>query len=150
MFNDETASLGERQCLIRVMYSPVTNFDKACLSLKGECEGKECLGSEGSGIIEAVGSELDQNLKGRKVAFCHGGWTQFIVKDFDHLLFFDDKVDLRMAATSVINPLTALCIKYMLLDKGADSFVFCGANSTLGRILIKCALRKGLKPIAIL
>lgn len=54
-----------------------------------------------------------------------------------------------MAATSVINPLTALSIKYMMLDRGIDSFIFLGANSTLGHILMKIAIKKGLKPIGI-
>ena len=72
-----------------------------------------------------------------------------MVKDVDHLLFFDDKVDLRMAALAINNPMTALSIKYMLLDKNVKSFVIFGAKSTLGRMLLKVALRKGLNPIGI-
>lgn len=146
--NDETLPLKDREVLIKVAYAPITNFDKSCLSLSKECEGR-IFGSEGSGIIQQVGKGVDSGLKGRKVAFCHDAWSQFVVKDVDHLLVFDDKVDLRMAATSVINPLTALCLKYMMLDKGVDSFIFFGANSTLGHILMKIAIRKGLKPIGI-
>lgn len=148
MKSDETAALKDREVLIRVAYAPITNFDKTCLSMKGECEGK-VFGSEGSGIIEQVGKGLESNLKGRKVAFCHNGWSQFVVKDFDHILMFDDKVDLRMAATSLVNPLTALSMKFMMLDRGFESCVFMGANSTLGHIFLKIALRKGLKPIAL-
>jgi len=39
------------------------------------------LGSEGSGVIEDVAEGLDQHLKGRKVAFIHHGWSQYVVKD---------------------------------------------------------------------
>jgi NADPH:quinone reductase-like Zn-dependent oxidoreductase len=88
-------------------------------------------------------------LKGRKVAFCHQAWQEYVVKDIDCLLFFDDKVDLRMAANAVTNPLAALCLKYMLLDRNIKSFVVFGASSTLGTMLMRIALRKNLSPIAV-
>ena len=91
-----------------------------------------------------MGPGVDQSLKGKKVAFCHGGWSEYTVADVDHILIFDDNVDLKLASASIINPLTALCVKYILLDKGAKSFVFHGANSNLGRMFIKMALRKNL------
>lgn len=145
---ETSVDLEARQVLIQVKYSPVTNFDKACLYLAEE-RVRSC-GSEGSGIIKAVGSELkDKNLEGRKVAFCCDGWSQFAVKNFDEVLLFDDKADLKMCATAFINPLTALCVKYMLLDRNVKQFVFIGANSTLGHIFLKIAIRKGLQPLAI-
>lgn len=95
------------------------------------------------------GSELsDKGLKGRKVAFCHGAWSERVVKDVDCLLFFNDQVDLRLAANAVANPLAALCIKYILLERKAHAFLLFGAASTLARILLKVALRKNLRPIA--
>jgi NADPH:quinone reductase len=112
-------------------------------------ETREALGSEGSGIIEKVGPGVDQNLKGKKVAFCHGGWSEYAVADVDKILIFEDNVDLKLASAAIINPLTALCVKYILLDKGAKSFVFHGASSNIGRMLLKMALRKNLQPIAI-
>lgn len=107
------------------------------------------LGSEGSGTIEEVGSALDKNLKGKKVAFCHCGWSQYCVQDFDRLLIFDDKVDLKLAATSMINPLTALSLSNIVLDRGAKSCIFFGANSSLGRIFINLACQKGIEVLAI-
>jgi NADPH:quinone reductase-like Zn-dependent oxidoreductase len=71
------------------------------------------------------------------------------VADVDKIIIFEDNVDLRLASTAIINPLTALCVKYILLDKGAKSFVFHGAASNLGRMFLKMALRKNLQPIAI-
>ena len=114
-----------------------------------ECK-EEIGGSEGSGIIEDVGSELgDKGLKGRKVAFCHGAWAQWVVKDVDCLLYFSADADLRLAATAVTTPLAALCLKYLLLDLKAHTFLVSGAASTLGRMLLKVALRKNLRPIAL-
>lgn len=73
---------------------------------------KNCgLGAEGSGIIERVAEGSDQNLVGRKVAFIHEGWSQYVVKDQDDLLFLDNNVDLRIAADAIVNPMTALCLR---------------------------------------
>jgi len=150
---EQTQSLKEKQVLIKVMYAPVSNYDKSCFDFKrsevGKTEKREALGSEGSGIIEDVGPGVDQGLKGKKVAFCHGGWAEYTVADVDKILIFNDNVDLRLASSAIINPLTALCVKYILLDKGAKSFVFHGANSNLGRMFMKMAQRKNLQPIAI-
>jgi NADPH:quinone reductase-like Zn-dependent oxidoreductase len=112
LVTDETPQLKDKQVLIRVAYSPVTQFDKACLNIEKECDKCEgtLLGSEGCGTIEEVGSGLDQNLKGKKVSFCHNGWSQYCVQDFDHCMVFNDQVDLKLCATSVINPLTALSL----------------------------------------
>ena len=49
----------------------------------------------------------------------------------------------------MVTPMTCLCIKYMLLDKGAKNFVFHGAGTNLGRIFLRIAKRKGLEGIAI-
>lgn len=82
MKSDETSALKDRDVLIKVAYAPITNFDKSCLTLQKECEGR-IFGSEGSGTIQEVGKDLDSSIKGKKVAFCHNGWTEFVVKDFD-------------------------------------------------------------------
>ncbi len=74
------------------------------------------------------------------------------VRDIDRVLFFEDHVDLRLAATSVIVPMTALCLKYMMLDKGASSFILAASQQLpfFARVMAKVALRKNLKPIVIL
>ena len=67
--------------MIKVAFTPVTQYDRACVNVKQELDKPEgkILGSEGCGTIEEVGPEGDQSLKGRKVAFCHGGWSQYVV-----------------------------------------------------------------------
>ena len=49
----------------------------------------------------------------------------------------------------MINPLTALCFKYKLLDEGAKNFVFHGAGTNFGRMFLKIAKSKGLEGISI-
>ena len=85
--------------LIKVAYSPVSNFDKAFIKIKSELDKESCvgriLGSEASGTIEEVGPGMDQSLKGRKVAFCHQAWTQYAVVDRSKIMLFEESADLR-------------------------------------------------------
>jgi NADPH:quinone reductase-like Zn-dependent oxidoreductase len=58
----------------------VNQYDK--ILMETCCKKNECIcGAEGAGIIEDISEGLDQNLKGRKVAFIHDGWSQYVVKD---------------------------------------------------------------------
>lgn len=64
LVTDETPNLEKNQVLIRVQYSPVSQYDKACLNLCKSYEGEEDIkkktfGTEGSGTIEEVGPEVD-------------------------------------------------------------------------------------------
>jgi NADPH:quinone reductase-like Zn-dependent oxidoreductase len=74
------------------------------------------LGAEGSGIIEETGSELaNSNLKGLKVAFAYGAWSQFVIKDIDEVIVFKNKdLDAKLISNAFVNPLTALCLKEKL------------------------------------
>jgi NADPH:quinone reductase-like Zn-dependent oxidoreductase len=71
------------------------------------------------------------------------------VCDAERVITYKDEVDLKICASAIINPLTCLCIKYMLLDKGAKNFVFHGAGTNLGEMFLRIAKRKGLEPIAL-
>lgn len=135
------------QVLIRVSYSSVNQFDKVLM----ECKSKDnfVLGSEGSGIIEDVGLEIDQSFRGRKVAFCHDGWSQFVVKKLDDLMLLDDKVDLRIAADAITNPMTALSVLKLIRDFKPDSVILDGAQSSLGRMLIQLCLKDNLDIVVI-
>lgn len=57
--------------------------------MEGLVSLERILGAEGSGVVEEVGSELqNKQLKGRKVAFSYGAWSQFVIKDIDELIVF--------------------------------------------------------------
>eukprot|EP00347_Sterkiella_histriomuscorum_P006880 403351084 len=127
--------LTENQVLIKVVYTSVNEYDKIMMDF---CYKKECAcGSEGSGIIEDIAQGLDQNLKGRKVAFIHDGWSQYVVKDQDDLLYLDNNVDLRIAADAIVNPMTALGLRKICLDLKTDLIVLDSATTQMGRMLIK-------------
>jgi hypothetical protein len=65
------------------------------------------------------------------------------------MLFFKDDVDLKLAACSVINPLTALCLREMILDRGFKSCAFFGANSSLGRMFLQLCSMINIECLAI-
>lgn len=94
-----------------------------------ECKQKDnfVLGSEGSGIIQDVGASVDQSFRGRKIAFCHDGWSQFVVKKLDEIMLLDDKVDLRIAADAITNPMTALSVMKLAREFKPDCIVLDGA-----------------------
>jgi NADPH:quinone reductase-like Zn-dependent oxidoreductase len=81
------------------------------------------LGAEGCGVIDRVGSKLDEAaLVGKKVAFTYGSWSNFVIKDFYDVIVFDNQdVDARIISRSFVNSMTALClldrVKSMILDK---------------------------------
>ena len=72
------------------------------------------VGFEGSGLIVEVGSEVDQNLLGKKVAFLQqpdlpdysGTWRQYIYVHMDSLAVYPDDLDFDSIATISINPPT--------------------------------------------
>lgn len=57
--------------------------------MEGLVSLERILGAEGSGVIEEVGAELaNQNLKGKKVAFAYGAWSQYVIKDIYDVIIF--------------------------------------------------------------
>lgn len=135
--------LQNNQVLIRVSYSSVNQFDKILM----ECKKNEnfILGSEGSGIIEDVGQGVDKQFVGRKVAFCHDGWSQFVIKDLDKCILLDDQVDLRLAADAITNPMTALSLMKLIREFKADCVVIDCAQSSLGRMLIQLCQKDNIE-----
>lgn len=114
------------------------------------CRKNECIcGAEGSGTIEDIAEGLDQNLRGRKVAFFHDGWAQYVVKDQDDLLFLDNNVDLKMAADGIVNPLTALCMLKLVRDCKAELVVLDGAGTQMAKMLIKLFQKENIEVLPV-
>lgn len=122
---NEFGQIKDNCVLIRTHFSSVNQYDK----IQMECKKDQnwVMGSEGSGIIEDCGQGVDQNLKGRKVAFCQDGWSQFVMKKLDEIILLDDSVDLRIAADAVVNPMTALSCMKLIRDFKSDCVVLDGS-----------------------
>ncbi len=64
-------------------------------------------------------------------------------------MLLDDKVDLRIAADAITNPMTALSVMKLVRDFKPDSVILDGAQSSLGRMIIQLCLRDNLDIIVI-
>jgi len=118
-----------------VAYSAVGQFDKTLLE---QLKKEGCiLGCEGSGVIEDVGPGMDGALlKGRKVAFLGDAWSEYAVKNINELIFLDEDVDLKQAAGAFVNPMSALCLRKIVKDKGCTKCIIDGASSHLAKLFI--------------
>ena len=81
-------------------------------TIEGASSLDRILGAEGSGIIEDVGSGLDKGLKGSKVAFSYGAWSQFVIREINEVIVFKNKdIDAKIISHAFVNPLTALSLR---------------------------------------
>lgn len=112
--------------------------------MEGQSQSDKALGAEGCGYIESVGSEVDGTLKGRLASFCYGSWSQWVIRDVDHLIIFNNKnVDPLAASHAFVNPLSALCLREWVRET-AKSFdqknalvIFLGADCNIGSLFLK-------------
>ena len=101
------------------------------------------MGAEGCGIIEKVGSSVNKEFIGKKVAFTYGAWSNFVIKEQSQVIVFNNaEVQSELIARAFVNPMTALCLKQKIRDiitekkkvqsKGRALVFFLGAESSLG------------------
>ncbi|CDW83403.1 zinc-binding dehydrogenase family protein [Stylonychia lemnae] len=135
LVSDQTQQLQNNQILIKVLYSSVNYYDK--MLLKNKQNENCCLGSEGCGTIEQVGSELDENIVGKKVAFMCDGWGEYAVKNLNDCIILEDNTELKNAVDAFINPLSALCLRRIILQQEQRNVIIDGASCHLGRTLIE-------------
>ena len=115
------------------------------------------LGIEGSGIIEEVGENVPQNLKGKKVAFSNlgrdpnfvGTFCEYARAHVDYLFILEDDADLEESSGLFVNPLTVLTLLEFLTESNLNSCVNTPAQSSIGRILYKECTKRNINVINI-
>jgi NADPH:quinone reductase-like Zn-dependent oxidoreductase len=106
------------------------------------------LGSEGSGIVEDVGVDVDRSLIGNKVSFFGNGWSTFHIQHLSDCFFLDQQLDLKTTANAYINPLTSLGMLYYTKHIGkSNAVIMTGASSSLAKMFNKLCKRENLKVI---
>lgn len=124
---------GPGQVLIRVHYSTINPFDRLCLMRERGNEGF-IMGSEGSGVIQAVGEGVDSSQwVGKKVGFIGNGWARYVVKPLASLVVFKDDFDLKNGANSYVNPFTVAGLLDYGLKHGAKAVIILAASSSLAK-----------------
>ena len=104
------------------------------------------VGNEGAGRVIAAGkSHFAQSLKGKLVAYVGGGsYAQCVVVKAGSVLVHHDSTTPEEAASSFVNPFTALgMVKTMHAEKHTG-IVHTAAASQLGQMLVKICLKDNI------
>lgn len=107
-------------------------------------------GSEGAGVIEAVGPDTPDFIAGDRVAWCQapGSYAQYVVAPVDSLVAVPEGVDDDIAASMLLQGLTAhyLITDTHRADPGDTILITAGAGG-VGQLLIQLAVTRGFRVI---
>jgi len=140
------------QVLLKVEFAPINPTD--LLKIEGFFgKGPDyttCFqGSEGSGIVVAVGNDLKKPFNiGDRVHINRGSWGQYLIADSDDVSkILQNDLSLENAASHWINPAT---VYYMGLEAergGHKAVIHTAGSSALARMMIRLFKHKGIKTI---
>lgn len=127
--------------------SPVFEADipKPMMRMLGARIGKAMpVGNEGAGVVVAAG-EGAEGLVGKTVATMAGGmYAEHRVARAQDCLPVPPGITAREAASSVVNPMTALCMVDVLRREGHKALVHTAAASNLGQMLNRICIEDGI------
>lgn len=100
------------------------------------------VGNEGAGTVIAAGDDPQaQALMGKTVGFLSGqSYTQYCCVPVQACLMHNDSTTASQAASSFVNPLTALGMVDTMRDENHSALVHTAAASSLGQMLNKICL----------
>lgn len=104
------------------------------------------LGNEGAGTVVAAGADpAAQALIGRVVAVAGGGcFTQYRIARARDCLVLPEGIGAEEAASSFVNPMTAMAMVGTMRREGYGGIVHTAAASNLGQMLVKLTLADGV------
>lgn len=114
-------------------------------------------GFEGVGVIEAVGPDVVASTglsPGRRVAFfpAKWAWSDYVLAPVQFVTPIPDDVSDPIAAQLHVNPLTASLLMRAVDESGlkaGDLIAFSAAGSSVAKLAMTLALRKGLSVVGI-
>ncbi|PAV89453.1 hypothetical protein WR25_24395 [Diploscapter pachys] len=145
----------EDQVLVQWIASPINPLDinkiQGAYAVRNELPAIG--GSEGVGRVVKVGRNVTKFKEGDHVTtFALGTvfWTEYCIVDEEDLYKIDNRIDIAVAATFMINPPTAWIMlrDFVDLEKG-DYVIQNAANSGVGRAVIELCAAWGIKTINI-
>jgi mitochondrial enoyl-[acyl-carrier protein] reductase / trans-2-enoyl-CoA reductase len=139
----------DEQVVVEVRVRPINPAD--VLLLRGRHFVRPQLptfvGIEGAGVVVRAGSRAGIEV-GTKVALPYGGtWKERVAIRGDVVLPLPADFDLEQASMLSVNPFTAAGLLEGLAP--GSVVVTNAANSALGKMIIRLAVRRGLSPIAV-
>lgn len=104
------------------------------------------VGNEGAGIVVAAGSSAAaQSLMGKTVAFIGGGsYRKYLCANVQSCLELEPGTTAVEAASSFVNPLTALAMVETMRAEGHKAIVHAAAASNLGQMLNRICIADGI------
>lgn len=107
-------------------------------------------GLEGMGEVAAVGDGVKNFSPGQRVIplGISGTWQEYLLADSAQLIPVPDSISDQTAAQFIVNPLTAwiMTVEELALQPG-EWLLQTAAGSTLGRVVLQIAAKRGFKTI---
>ena len=104
------------------------------------------IGNEGAGTVVAAGdSPQAQALMGKTVAILSGAtYSEYCCVPVQACIVHNEDTTAKQAASSFVNPLTALCMIETMRQEGHKALVHTAAASSLGIMLNKACIQAGI------
>ncbi|HEX9951804.1 MAG TPA: zinc-dependent alcohol dehydrogenase family protein [Rubricoccaceae bacterium] len=150
----ETPEPGPGEVRIRLTHRPVNPADlSAVAGTYGLLRSLPAVGgNEGAGYVEALGEGVAGLAVGQRVVKLGDAptWQESVVVPAEDALAVPDGLTDEAAAQLFVNPLTAR----LLLDAAptlapGDALVLTAGGSTVSRLVAQMAVRRGLRPVAL-
>lgn len=133
---------------IRTVLAPIHNHD--LWTVRGQYGYKPELpaigGSEGTGVIDALGEGVSGLQLGQRVsaASVHGTWAEHFIAPARMVIPMPDSIDDETAAQLIAMPLSALMLLEFLQVQGGQWIVQNAANGAVGKALAMLAKARGV------
>ncbi|RZF26724.1 hypothetical protein EVC45_26485 [Paraburkholderia sp. UYCP14C] len=145
---------GPTELRVRMLLSPVHPSDlhviRGRFARQRQPELPASPGSEGVGIIDAVGSEVPSSRLGERVVLLNvpGTWREKVISPAARAIPVPAAVSDEDAAQALVNPMTAWAMTMLEHELGrGDWLVQSAAGSTVGRFVLQIAKTQGFHTI---
>jgi len=142
------------QVLVKVAYAPINPSDIAKLKGfygKSQDYTTTLRGSEGSGIIVAVGNDLTIPYKvDDRVHIKRETWGEYMLAESEDInRILQDDLSMEEAACHFVNPATVYYMAILVKKGNHKAVIHTAGSSAIGRMMIRYFKHKGLKLINI-
>jgi NADPH2:quinone reductase len=142
---------GPKDAVVAVAFSGVNFIDVYFRTGLYKADAPILLGSEASGTVESVGSDVTDVRPGDRVAYTmvRGSYAEYAVVPAAQLVKVPDGVDMRAAAALMLQGTTAHYLTHSTykLQKGSTCLVHAGAGGT-GGLIVQMARHLGARVLA--
>jgi NADPH2:quinone reductase len=137
---------GPKDALVKIAFSGVNFLDVYFRTGLYKSETPIALGSEASGTVERVGSDVTEVARGDRVAYAmaRGSYAEYAVVPAAQLIKIPDAVEFQMAAASMLQGMTAHYLTHSTfpLAAGNTCLVHAAAGGT-GGLIVQMARHRG-------